>query len=66
MTTLEWVTNEPADPEEGARATDMSRGKYLAWRKKFIEMEPHATAAYTSEQLREMGMVGLYRERRDG
>ena len=64
---LEWVTNAPADPARehswwsGKTPTADERRYYLEWRQQFIQGEPRATEAFTSEKLRAMGMIGLYR-----
>jgi hypothetical protein len=44
-------------PMGGDPTTD---AEYWQWRSQFVEGEPRATDSYTSAQLSEMGMVGLY------
>ena len=66
----EWQTNDPADPraprfplENENRTQAEELADYLRWRAQLIEGPPYARAGsgVTVEQLRAMGLVGLYR-----
>lgn len=65
---LEWVTNSPDPYSPGYMPYRMRNESYLEALKSdreffdlYLKGEPKATEAYTSEQLKKMGMIGLYR-----
>jgi hypothetical protein len=58
-----WVTNAPAQISQ-LELDIFWRGDAVAynrWRSQFIKGEPRATEGATVEQLKDWGMVGLYR-----
>lgn len=56
-----WVTNAPIDESRVLLIDGPTIEDYRKWRAQFIEGKPKASDTYNSEQLAEMGMVGLYR-----
>jgi tagatose-1,6-bisphosphate aldolase non-catalytic subunit AgaZ/GatZ len=64
----EWVCNDVKDVKRALRLCDageMNETEYLAWRSQFIVGDPQPTPdgkEFTTEALKKMGMVGLYRK----
>ena len=68
---MEFLTNTHDPKDKHAKmyvarstyeTTDVAWAHHIEWLKDKIIGEPQATEAYTVEQLKEMGMVGVYRK----
>lgn len=66
---MRWVTNALKNVDDAwnalipsrLKSTQISRADYIKMRRNYIEGEPMPRGKYTTEQLIDMGYVGLYK-----
>ena len=62
---VEWVSNTTENPECYPKSFDETikeaKESYWRWRSQLKEGEPKATEDYSVQQLKNMGLIGLYR-----
>ncbi|MCA6430239.1 MAG: hypothetical protein IM613_12460 [Cytophagales bacterium] len=54
---FKWITNASKNPEE-----DDFIGGDKKWRAQFKEGEPKSSEKYSKEELKNMGIIGLYKK----
>ena len=74
MGTLKWLSNirDPRDPNWGMYVTRMTGqthaeacASWIDWVRRNVIGDPQAADAYTVEELKRMGLVGLYARESD-